>query len=111
VGGQYHLSEATLYLATAAKSNSAGAYWKALKYVQKNGYQPPPIYLRDKNTLLKEEAAQNATYKYPHDHPSGWVAQRYLPSGVPGGWYQPKGYGYEERIVETQAKRKSRTEK
>ncbi|MBN2394055.1 MAG: replication-associated recombination protein A, partial [Anaerolineae bacterium] len=104
--GQYHLAEATLYLATAHKSNSTGAYWEALKYLEEHGYEPPPAYLRDQKTLLKNERGQIPAYKYPHDYPNGWVAQRYLPEGVPGGWYRPKGHGYEQRIVEFLNKRK-----
>jgi len=105
--GQYHLSEATLYLATVAKSNSVGAYWEALKYLEEHGYQSPPVYLRDKNTLLKDETREAPGYKYPHDYPGGWIEQRYLPPGVPGGWYRPKGIGYEQRIVEEMQKRKN----
>ncbi len=97
--GQYHLAEATLYLATAPKSNSVGAYWKAKEELEKHGYRPPPIYIRDTHTLLREEKAQ-AAYKYPHNYPGGWVRQRYLPEGVRGGWYQPKNHGFEKRIQE-----------
>ena len=105
--GQFHLAEATLYLATSQKSNSAGAYWQALKYLEEHGYQPPPAYLRDKNTLLRGERDASPGYRYPHDFPGGWIAQRYLPEGVPGGWYQPKGNGYEQRITEFLSKRTS----
>ncbi|MBN2004276.1 MAG: replication-associated recombination protein A [Anaerolineae bacterium] len=98
--GQFHLAEATLYLATVAKSNSASAYWEAREYLETHGYRPPPLYLRDKNTLLKGERAQPVSYKYPHDYPGGWVKQRYLPEGVPGGWYRPKNIGYEQKIAE-----------
>ncbi len=99
--GQYHLAEETLYLATCAKSNSVGAYWDALKYLEEHGYNGPPIYLRDSHTLLDSEKAQARAYKYPHDFPTGWAAQRYLPEGIVGGWFKPKGHGYEQRIIET----------
>lgn len=99
--GQYHLAEATLYLATAPKSNSVGAYWKALAEIETQGYRPPPPYLRDTHTLLDNERYLAKAYKYPHDYPTGWVAQRYLPEGVEGGWFKPKGHGYEQRILET----------
>ena len=98
--GQYHLAEATLYLATSPKSNSVGAYWKAAQYIEEHGYSPPPAYLRDQNTLLRDERGRAPGYRYPHDYPGGWVDQPYLPSDVAGGWYQPKGYGYEQRILE-----------
>jgi putative ATPase len=98
--GQYHLAEATLYLATAPKSNSAGAYWEARSYLEEHGYLPPPVYLRDEHTLLRDERDTSPGYKYPHSYPGGWVDQRYLPEGVEGGWYRPKSIGYEERIVD-----------
>ncbi|MGC9358339.1 MAG: AAA family ATPase [Anaerolineae bacterium] len=98
--GQYHLAEAALYLATAPKSNSVGAFWKAKAALEEHGYRPPPVYIRDQRTLLKEEIAGQPGYKYPHAHPGGWVQQRYLPEGVEGGWFQPKGIGYEREIME-----------
>ena len=98
--GQYHLAEAALYLATAPKSNTTGAYWQVRKHIETEGYRPPPTHIRDQNTLLNEERARGPAYKYPHDYKSGWVDQRYLPDGVSGGWYQPKRNGYEKRIAE-----------
>lgn len=99
--GQYHLAEATLYLATTPKSNSVGAYWQALAEIEAHGYRPPPVYLRDTHTLLNSERHLAKAYKYPHDYPTGWVKQRYLPEGVEGGWFRPKGHGHEQRILET----------
>jgi putative ATPase len=99
--GQYHLAEAALYLATTPKSNSVGAYWRALEEVEEHGASPPPVYLRDERTLLREEKERAPGYKYPHDYPTGWVRQRYLPEGVEGDWFQPKGHGYEKRIIDT----------
>ena len=98
--GQYHLAEATLYLATAAKSNSVGAYWKALKEIEEHGYHQPPVAIRDQHTVLKEEKANAPRYQYPHNFPTGWVAQQYLPDGVRGEWFHPKGHGYEKRILD-----------
>jgi putative ATPase len=97
--GQYHLAEATLYLATSPKSNSTGAYWQARSHIEAEGYRSPPIHIRDQNTLLRDER-DKAVYKYPHDYKGGWVKQQYLPDGVAGGWYQPKENGYEQRIAE-----------
>jgi putative ATPase len=104
--GQYHLSEAALYLATAPKSNSVGAYWEAKEEVEERGYRPPPIYIRDSRTLLDEEKAGQPGYKYPHSYPGGWVEQRYLPEGVQGGWFRPQGHGYEEQLIERMARMK-----
>ena len=106
--GQYHLAMATLYLATAPKSNSAGAYWSALAEIEERGAGPVPVYLRDKTDVFhgrlrehyRRTMGQHEGYKYPHDYPDGWVEQRYLPEGVQGGWFHPKGHGYEREIVE-----------
>jgi putative ATPase len=119
--GQYHLSLATLYLATAPKSNSAGAYWSALAEIEEHGAGPMPIYLRDKSdtfrgalrehyrrTLSEAEPGEHEGYRYPHDYADGWVEQRYLPEGVEGGWFQPKGRGYERVVIEWLDKLKKR---
>lgn len=106
--GQYHLSLATLYLATAPKSNSAGAYWKALAHITERGTGPVPLPLRDKSDRFhgplrehyRQTVGEHDGYRYPHEFPEGWVEQRYLPEGVEGGWFQPRGHGYEEIILE-----------
>jgi putative ATPase len=115
--GQYHLALATLYLATAPKSNSVGAYWGALAQIEEHGSGPVPIYLRDKSDVFrgtlrehyKRTLGEHAGYKYPHAHPDGWVEQRYLPEGVEGGWFRPKGYGYEREIIERLEKWRKRS--
>jgi putative ATPase len=106
--GQYHLAMATLYLATAPKSNSAGAYWGALAEIEARGPGEVPLYLRDKSDRFrgslrehyKHTIGEHAGYKYPHSYAEGWVEQRYLPEGVAGGWYEPKLHGYEAVIAE-----------
>ncbi len=106
--GQYHMAMATLYLATAPKSNSVGAYWKALEEVREHGAGPIPLYLRDKGDVFRgalrehyeRTIGEHEGYKYPHAYPGGWVEQRYLPEGMDGGWFRPKGHGYEQEIVE-----------
>lgn len=106
--GTYFLSQACLYLATAPKSNSAGAVWQALEHVETHGTGEVPSYLRDKTGTFhgptreryRETMGDMGEYKYPHDYPGGWVAQRYLPFDMePPGWYQPKPIGYEREIA------------
>jgi len=94
---QYHLAEATIYLATAPKSNSIGAYWKAKKEIRERGAGEVPDHLKDAS---RDGAAlgHGKGYKYPHAYPDHWVAQRYLPEGVEGGWYDPSDQGYEREI-------------
>jgi putative ATPase len=114
--GQYHLSLATLYLATAPKSNSAGAFWAALAEIEEQGAGPVPIHLRDKSDRFrgalrehyKHTMGEHEGYKYPHADPDGWVEQRYLPEGVEGGWFRPREHGYEREILERLEKRKKR---
>ena len=114
--GQYHLALATLYLATAPKSNSAGAYWGALAEIEEHGAGPVPVYLRDKSDVFhgalrehyKRTLGEHEGYKYPHAYPDGWVEQRYLPEEVEGGWFQPTGHGYEREILERLKKWKKR---
>ncbi|MCL4237688.1 MAG: AAA family ATPase [Anaerolineae bacterium] len=111
--GHYFLSHACLYLATAPKSNSAGAIWKALGHIEQQGPGDVPPYLRDKSDTfygetreqyqrtIQESAGEHEAYKYPHNYPGGWVAQHYLPLDMaPPGWYQPKDNGYERAIRE-----------
>jgi len=106
--GQYHLAMATLYLATAPKSNSVGSYWKALAQIEEKGAGEVPLPLRDKSDVFhgalaehyKHTIGKHEGYKYPHSYPEGFVKQQYLPDGVEGGWYQPKTHGYESEISE-----------
>ena len=110
--GQYHLAMATLYLATAPKSNSAGAYWGALAEIEEHGAGPVPVYLRDKSDVFhgalrehfKRTLGEHEGYKYPHSCARGWVDQRYLPEGVEGGWLRLRGHGYEQDVIERMAR-------
>jgi putative ATPase len=111
--GQYHLAMATLYLATAPKSNAIGAYWKALAEIEAHGAGSVPIHLRDKSDTFqgslrehyRRTLGEHEAYKYPHDYEAGWVAQQYLPDGVRGGWFRPQGHGYEQEIITRMARR------
>jgi putative ATPase len=96
---QYHLAEATLYLATSPKSNSCGAYWRALQEIEEHGAGDVPLYLRDA-TRDGEALGHGQGYRYAHDFPKHWVDQRYLPDGVAGGFYRPGTLGYERKIRE-----------
>jgi putative ATPase len=96
---QYHLSQATLYLATAPKSNSAGSYFEALKEIEEKGAGDVPNHLKDASRDGKA-LGHGKGYKYPHSHPGHWVEQRYLPETVEGGWYKPSDQGYEKVVSE-----------
>ncbi len=97
---QYHLAQATAYLATAAKSNSMKSYFDALNTVQKEGTVQVPIHLQDSSRDGKREG-HGQGYKYPHDFPGHWVEQQYLPESLQGKkFYNPSNQGYEKKIVE-----------
>ncbi len=96
--GIYPIVEATLYLATAPKSNSALAYFKAADQIEKDGAKPVPVHLMDSNRD-KEGFGHGKGYKYPHDFPGHYTPQQYLPDEVRGvQFYQPSQQGYEARI-------------
>ncbi len=78
--GRIPLAEATVYLATSPKSNSAYlAVDKALACVRKTGNQPVPLHLRNAPTQLMKSLGYHDGYKYSHDFPNHFVEQQYLP--------------------------------
>ncbi|RME90256.1 MAG: AAA family ATPase [Anaerolineae bacterium] len=98
--GVYPIVEATLYLATAPKSNSAGAYFKALKHIEEHGVGEVPDHLKDSS---RDAAAlgHGKGYRYPHDEEGHFVPQQYLPAELLGTYfYQPSGEGYEAQVRE-----------
>ena len=96
--GRYPLAQATLYLATAPKSNSAMAFFDALATVEKEQQRDVPNPLRDPNRD-KEGFGHGQGYLYPHSYRELWVEQQYLPSGLQGQvFYQPSEQGYEQSI-------------
>jgi putative ATPase len=97
---QYALAEAAIYLATAPKSNSCGAYFEALKEVEQRGITEVPNHLRDGHRDA-EALGHGEGYLYPHQFPEHWVAQQYLPDGLKGrSWYRPGELGYEKAVRE-----------
>ncbi len=98
--GIYPIVEATLYLATAPKSNSAGAYFKARESIEKEGAGPVPQHLMDGN---RDAVAlhHGEGYQYPHNFPGHFIPQQYLPRDLIGTtFYEPSDQGYEARVVD-----------
>jgi len=96
--GIYPLVEATLYLATAPKSNSAGAYFKAMKKIEDEGQISVPRHLMDSN---RDTAAMGhgKDYEYPHEFEGHFVPQQYLPKRLLGTYfYSPSEEGYESQV-------------
>lgn len=78
--GRIPLAEATVYLASSPKSNSAYlAVDKALALVRQTGNQPVPLHLRNAPTKLMADLGYHDGYKYSHDYPGHFVVQQYLP--------------------------------
>ncbi len=83
--GRIVLAEATIYLATSPKSNSAyKAIGAALDMVQKTGDLPVPLNIRNAPTKLMEQMGYGAEYRYPHDYPGHFYAQQYMPDAISG---------------------------
>ena len=81
--GRIPLAEATVYLATSPKSNSAYlAVDAALAKVRETGNQPVPLPIRNAPTQLMKELGYHDGYKYPHDYPGHFTEQQYLPDAL-----------------------------
>jgi putative ATPase len=97
--GVYPLVEATLYLATAPKSNSAGGYFKAMQKLEEEGQVSVPRHLMDSNRDA-EAMGHGKDYIYPHESDGHFVAQQYLPKRLLGTYfYRPSGEGYETQVA------------
>jgi len=95
---QYNLAQAAIYLATAPKSNSTGAYFKALADVEEEGVVEVPDHLKD-SSRDGEALGHGDGYKYPHQYPGHIVRQQYLPDRLQGRrYYEPSDQGYEKEI-------------
>lgn len=78
------LAEATIYLATSPKSNSAYlAVNEAMAFVSKDTTnRPVPLHLRNAPTKLMDKLGYGKGYKYAHDYEGNWVEQEFMPAGL-----------------------------
>jgi len=96
---QIPLAHATVYLATAPKSNTAyKGLLAAQSDLQKGRTLAVPEHLRDKHPKTSGETDPAPGYKYSHDFPDAYVSQAYLPEGRV--FYEPSDRGEEKRIAE-----------
>lgn len=78
--GRIPLAEATVYLATSEKSNSAyDGINTALQLVKRTGNLPVPLHIRNAPTKLMRDLGYHDGYKYPHDFPNNFIQQQYMP--------------------------------
>jgi putative ATPase len=98
--GIFPIVEATIYLATAPKSNSAMSYFKAYKLLEDEGVVEVPDHLKDANRD-KEALGHGEGYDYPHEFPDHHIGQQYLPRDLLGKYfYRPTDQGYESEVGE-----------
>ena len=81
--GRIPLAEATVYLATSPKSNSAYlGVDAALDLVRRTGNQAVPLPIRNAPTQLMKELGYHDGYKYPHDFAGHFTPQQYMPDAL-----------------------------
>jgi len=109
--GIYPIVEATLFLTTAPKSNSATQFFAVKQEIEEHGTGAVPIHLMDANRDAKG-FGHGKGYQYPHMFEGHFTAQQYLPDNLTGKrFYEPSDQGYEGKMAgwlekwrETQAK-------
>jgi putative ATPase len=96
---EYHLAQATMYLALSPKSNSTQAYFSAKACLEETGLTAVPSHLQDAS---RDGAAlgHGQGYQYAHDYPGHWVDQAYLPEKLAGKkFYEPGTTGAEPELA------------
>lgn len=98
--GRIPLAEATIYLATTAKSNAAyAAINQAIADVRAGGFGRVPLHLRDAHYAGAKRLGHGKGYRYPHDSEAGVLPQQYLPDELEGRrYYNPKQLGAERDV-------------
>jgi len=95
--GDLALAQAAVYLALAPKSNTVyTAFGKARNVARKTGSVKVPLHLCNAPTDLLKKMGYGRDYLYPHDDPSGWVPETYLPDSLlEESFYNPTSRGWE----------------
>ncbi len=100
--GRIPLAEATVYLATAPKSNRAySAIGEAIKDAERTSNEPVPLHLRNAVTGLMRELDYGKGYEYAHDHEGSFTHTQNLPDNLKGRrYYRPSEQGFEAAVFE-----------
>ncbi|MFO7605484.1 MAG: replication-associated recombination protein A [Desulfurivibrionaceae bacterium] len=100
--GELAIAQATIYLATAPKSNATySAFNQVSREIKKSGSLPVPKHIRNAPTALMKELGYGKGYKYAHDQPEGIVLQNHLPDELEGRkFYHPTNRGHEAVIAD-----------
>ena len=98
--GELALAQATVYLATAPKSNAAYMAFKASARVAKeSGSLLPPKHILNAPTKLMDQEGYGHGYAYDHNEAEGFSGQNYFPDGMERQhFYEPTGRGYEAEV-------------
>ncbi len=104
--GRIPLAQATVYLATAPKSNRAyAAINAAIADVKAGKAGVVPQHLRDSHYAGAEKIGHGDGYRYSHDAPGGVAEQEYLPESLQGRrYYEPTEFGFERTVTERMAR-------
>jgi putative ATPase len=98
--GELALAQATIYLATAPKSNAGyAAFSIAMKRARETGSLAPPKIILNAPTRLMKQQEYGAGYRYDHDEPEAFSGQNYFPDGMERErFYDPPERGFEREI-------------
>ncbi|KAI4469342.1 werner helicase-interacting protein 1 family member [Holotrichia oblita] len=105
--GRIPLAEATIYLATSPKSNSAYmAIDKATSLVNRDTVnRPVPLHIRNAPTKLMKDLDYGKNYKYAHSYEGNFTEQEFFPAGLEGTrLYDPGDNAHEKTLAERLAK-------
>jgi len=99
--GNLAMAEATVYLATAPKSNSLyRGYSEVADEIKRGHNDPVPLHLRNPVTHLMQQLDYGKGYKYAHDFLGHFVEQQHLPESLTGRrFYTPGDQGYEREVA------------
>ena len=98
--GELALAQATIYLATAPKSNASyKAFGKAMRRAKETGSLMPPKIILNAPTKLMKEQEYGAGYRYDHDEPDAFSGQDYFPEEMGRErYYDPPERGFEREV-------------
>ena len=100
--GRIPLAEATVYLATSPKSNSAyEGINNAIELVRTTGNLPVPLHLRNAPTKLMQQLGYGKDYKYAHIYEGHFINQQYLPDEIKDTpLWKPQNNAQENKLKE-----------
>jgi putative ATPase len=98
--GELALAQATLYMATAPKSNASyTAFGRATRRAKETGSLMPPKIILNAPTRLMKEQEYGSGYRYDHDEADAFSGQHYFPEGMEREtYYDPPERGFEREI-------------